>query len=33
MEKMEGLILNSSISKMIFERTGKVDRIEVSIKK
>ncbi|PQJ72584.1 hypothetical protein [Polaribacter butkevichii] len=29
----EILILNSTISKMMFERTGEIDRIEVSVKK
>jgi hypothetical protein len=32
-EEVKNLILEANISKMIFERTGKIDRIEVSIKK
>ena len=32
-ENSESLTLNSAISKMMFERTGEIDRIEVSVKK
>jgi len=32
-EKLNDLTLGENISKLIFERTGKVDRIEVSVKK